>query len=333
MKVVIEQSSSDTEPLRFGVPQGSCAGPVIFTFYIAALNKIVQKYPADLYGYADDHKVAFKIRAGDHHSEEIVRQKLTDCLNDIVSWMTRFKLKMNNSKTEIIIYGTRHQLKKLNISSVNVGGVEVNCVDNVRDLGVQMTSTLSFDIHIQKKCQIAHMQLRNLKAIRKHLTQKSAEILVHGLIHSHLDFCIGLFADIPAYQLDVQNYAARIVTRAAYYQSSAEILKSLHWLPIRARIMYKVIVTVFRVANGTAPLYLRKLFTKCQSQYRKRLRSSSSSHIRFDIPSTNSKLADRSLAIMGPKWWNSLPDYLKDITNENQFKAKLKTYLFGLFFN
>jgi hypothetical protein len=80
------------------------------------------------------------------------------------------------------------------------------------------------------------MQLRNLKAIRKHLTQKSAEILVHVLIHSHLDFCNGLFADIPAYQLDklqrVQNYAARIVTGAAYYQSSAEILKSLHWLPI-----------------------------------------------------------------------------------------------------
>ncbi|KAH3780415.1 hypothetical protein DPMN_158230 [Dreissena polymorpha] len=58
MKVLIEQSSSDTEPLRFGVPQGSCAGPVIFTLYLSALNKVAQKYPADLYGYADDHKIA-----------------------------------------------------------------------------------------------------------------------------------------------------------------------------------------------------------------------------------------------------------------------------------
>ncbi|KAH3890377.1 hypothetical protein DPMN_014457 [Dreissena polymorpha] len=50
MTVLIEQSSSDNEPLRFGVPQGSCAGSVIFTLYISALNKVVQKYLADMYG-------------------------------------------------------------------------------------------------------------------------------------------------------------------------------------------------------------------------------------------------------------------------------------------
>ena len=52
-------------------------------------------------------------------------------------------------------------------SSVNVGGCDVKCVGHVRDLGVIMTNTLNFDRHIQKKCQIAHMQLRNLRAIRK----------------------------------------------------------------------------------------------------------------------------------------------------------------------
>ena len=65
MKVVIDISSSKTEHLKFGVPQGSCAGPVIFTMYIAALKKIAQKYNLELYGYADDHKVAFRIQAGD----------------------------------------------------------------------------------------------------------------------------------------------------------------------------------------------------------------------------------------------------------------------------
>lgn len=334
VKVVIERSASDTEPLRFGVPQGSCAGPVLFTLYIAALNKVVQKYPADLYGYADDHKVAFKFRAGETESEAVVIQQVSDCLNDIVLWMNRFKLKMNNSKTEIIVYGTRQQLSKLNITSVNVGGIIVNCVDTVRDLGVQMTSTLNFDKHITRKCQIANIQLRNLKTIRKYLTQKSTEILVHGLIHSHLDFCNGLFINIPSYQLDklqrVQNHAARIVTGATYEQSSVEILRGLHWLPIRARIMFKAIVTVFRVVNGTAPSFLCDMFISSKNQYRQRLRSSSS-HL-FDVPITNTKLAGRSLAVAGPQWWNSLPNCLKEITNENQFKSKLKTYLFKQFY-
>lgn len=59
--------------------------------------------------------------------------------------MTKYKLKINNSKTEIIIYGTKQQLAKVNISSVQVGGTYVKCVDHVRDLGVLMNNCLSFD--------------------------------------------------------------------------------------------------------------------------------------------------------------------------------------------
>ena len=148
VKVVIENSFSDTEHLKFGVPQGSCAGPVIFTMYIAALKNIGQKYNLELYGYADDHKTAFRIQAGDAQSETIVIKQLSECLQDIILWMNQKKLKMNNSKTEIILYGTKQQLAKVNISSVNVGGIDVKCVDHVRDLGVLMENNLSFDRHI-----------------------------------------------------------------------------------------------------------------------------------------------------------------------------------------
>ena len=87
--------------------------------------------------------------------------------------MIQKKLKMNNSKTEIILYGTKQQLAKFNASSVNVGGIDVKCVDHVRDLGVLMENNLSFDRHIREKWQIAHIQLRNLIGIRKHLSKNS----------------------------------------------------------------------------------------------------------------------------------------------------------------
>ena len=75
------------------------------------------------------------------------------------------------------------------------------------------------------------MQLRNLKGIGKHVSTKSTEVLAHVLIHLHIDFCNGLYSDIPAYQLDrlqkVQNKAARIVSNSSADQPSVEILKSL----------------------------------------------------------------------------------------------------------
>jgi hypothetical protein len=151
MKVTINNCCSETESLRYGVPQGSCAGPVIFTMYIAALNKVVQKYPADLYGYADDHKLAFKIQAGNLQHETSVLQQLGDCVKDVIEWMNRLKLKMNSSKTQVIKYVSKQQLSKINISSVDIGGCQIRCVDHVRDLGVHMISTLNFEDHIRKR--------------------------------------------------------------------------------------------------------------------------------------------------------------------------------------
>ena len=59
-----------------------------------------------VYGYADDHKVAFRFQAGNLDDEAVGLQQLGNCLNGIILWMTKYKLKINNSKTEIIMYGT-----------------------------------------------------------------------------------------------------------------------------------------------------------------------------------------------------------------------------------
>jgi len=125
-----------------------------------------------------------------------------------------------------------------------------------------------------------------------------------------------------------KNHAARVVMNASYEQPSAELLKELHWLPVKARVMFKVLVIVFRVINGTAPVYLREMFVPTRQRYR--LRSQSDTN--FNIPRRRTKLADRSMAVVGPKWWNDLPSYLKNIQSEASFRSKLKTHLFRQFY-
>ena len=200
--------------------------------------------PAVSHGYSDDHKVAFRFRPGDKEDASGVLKQLHSCLCDIVEWMTKYKLKVNHSKTEIII--TKSQLAKVNIKSVKVSDTHVKCVDNVRDLGVIMENNLSFNKHIIKKYQTTNIQLRNLKCIRRYLTKESTEVLVNGLLHSHLDFCNGLFTNIPEYLIEklqmVMIIAARVVINMSYIQSVSEMLKSRHWLPVRAKIEYKTLV-------------------------------------------------------------------------------------------
>ena len=119
---------------------------------------------------------------------------------------------------------------------------------------------------------------------------------------------------------------ARVVFNVSCEVPSTELLKKLHWLPVKARIMFKVLVKVFRVISGTAPTYIRQMFHVLQGRYRR----PSQSDTNFIIPRRRTKLADRSLVVVGSRWWNELPYSLRDIHSEDFFRSKLKTNLFNM---
>ena len=87
--------------------------------------------------------------------------------------------------------------------------------------------------------------------------------------------------------------------------------------------MFKILVTVSRDVQGTAPVYLGSMFKRVHGNYRLR----SSNEIRFIVPRTRTRVADRSITTDGPKWWNALPNDIKTCTNETSFRNKLKTHL------
>ena len=70
-------------------------------------------------------------------------------------------------------------------------------------------------------------------------------------------------AGCPQFLIDrlhkVQNAAARLICRAKKLDHLQPILQSLHWLPIRARIQYKISTLCFNVITGTGPQYLSEL--------------------------------------------------------------------------
>ena len=67
-------------------------------------------YSPELYGYADDHKLAMTFFAGNSDVEASIKSELETRLQDVIGWMTENKLKMNSTKTEIIVCGSKQQL-------------------------------------------------------------------------------------------------------------------------------------------------------------------------------------------------------------------------------
>ena len=95
------------------------------------------------------------------------------------------------------------------------------------------------------------------------LSLADTEKLVHAFITSKLDNTNSLLYGLPKFLIDrlqnVQNAAARVVTRTRKYDHIKPVLKQLHWLPVSQRIDYKILLLTFKALNGQAPSYITEL--------------------------------------------------------------------------
>ena len=102
-----------------------------------------------------------------------------------------------------------------------------------------------------------------IKFLPPSLTQETAHMFVRGLVTLHLDYCNVIFAGLPKVLLKilqkVQNIAAKLVLCYNKYDSSTMTLKTLHWLPVKKRIDFKILSLVHKCLYGQALEYLRNL--------------------------------------------------------------------------
>ena len=185
--------------------------------------------------------------------------------------------------------------------------------------------------HIRQVASAANYQLRRIGSIRRFLTPESAATLVCALILSRLDYCNSLLYNCNDYLLDylqrIQNSAARMVLRIPRKEHITPFLMSLHWLPARSRIEYKLASLCFKCENSSAPEYLKNLIQrKRRSGYN--TRSSSDSTTLSDGPNGQKTLGDRSFSCSAPSVWNALPMATREFADINSFKTSLKTHLF-----
>jgi hypothetical protein len=120
--VQVSGTTSDKFRLQFGVPQGSCLRPVLFTIYAATLFKVIRKHLPEVHGYADDHQLYLSFKPSNTTSQDSALKAMEECINDVRRWMLSNKLKINDSKTEFLVLGSKQQLEKVRIHDIQVDG-------------------------------------------------------------------------------------------------------------------------------------------------------------------------------------------------------------------
>ena len=180
------------------------------------------------------------------------------------------KLKMNDDKTELMAIGTRSNLSQVvpNFAPMSISGCDIpfsQSVKKTNKLGLYLNETLSMDALIKYLCHILFCQLGRTGKIRSSLSTDAANKRAVSLILSRLDYCNFLLGGIPDNKLNklqrIQNHAARLALRKSRHASAKAPLRTLHWLPVQARIQYKIACLCFQcICQNSMPPYILTFF-------------------------------------------------------------------------
>ena len=255
--IVIGDSPSDRAILKWGVPQDSVVGPLLFTLYSAPLQNVITSRGVGTIVYADDTQLFLTFDPED--SDEALH-RIEKCVEDVKCWSAENKFVLNDAKTELIHLTSRLSTSSLHPPRITIGDSEIVVSSSAMNLGVKVDHYLRMSDHISSVCQSALAALRRIGQSRPFLNSVTCARLVHALVTSRLDSCNSILFDLPLHDINrlqrVQNTAARLIARISRHEHITPVLKTLHWLPIHERTIYKLLLLTYKAVHGMSPVYI-----------------------------------------------------------------------------
>ena len=307
--VRIGNTFSSSKPITKGVPQGSIIGPLAFLLFINDLPNISNVFSTVL--FADDTTISFKCNSVEqfNHISNIEMQKF-------FQWSSANKLILNLSKTYYII----HSFRNFNTENfdLKINNHNIENVDQGLFLGTYIDKKLNFKSHIDyisskiSKSIGILFKLSKLKACKSVLKH-----IYYSLVHSHLIYNIICYAGTYDSHVErlflLQKRALRIINKSSFLAHTDPLFHSNNILKVQD--MYKLYVAIYMYNNWEAESYA------VSHDYNTRNRNSL-------VPSAARLTAtERSISVVGPNIWNSIPFDIRESPTISIFKNRFKAYL------
>ena len=162
--VSLSNHCSDFAPVHSGVPQGSLLGPILFTMYIKPLSAIIDSHSIIHHSFADD--LQLQMFAPPDRISELL-DSMQSCIGDVKAWATANMLKLNDSKTELMLVTSKRSKHLHNLpTSITIGNAQIPFKQSVKNLGFTLDRHLTMNAHVSNIARTCYFELRRLASIR-----------------------------------------------------------------------------------------------------------------------------------------------------------------------
>ena len=245
---IIQGKHSRSKEIKFGVPQGSILGPLLFLLYVNDFN-LSTTFTTNL--FADDTYLSLHNR-----SPTILEQEVNIQLDRVNLWLRENKLTLNTEKSTYLILSNR--LKSVQKLTVRIGNEVLKESSEAKYLGIIIDNKLSFIPHIKNIKKKLSSTCWALSRLKNYLDSETLKKIYYALIYPHISYCITSWGASPHVQdlFLYQKRAARIIDNQSFYAPSSPIFLKYNILKIQDIYNLQIGLLMFKINKN---LWLGKL--------------------------------------------------------------------------
>ena len=316
--VCYNNSNSELNNIKCGVPQGSILGPVLFILYINDMCEVSKLLNIIL--FADDTSIFYSTR-----NIVDITCTVNNELEKLDIWFRVNKLSLNVNKTNVIMFTNKKQLRP----TVNIvlNGKNIEQVSHTKFLGVIIDENLTWREQIKTVETKVSKSIGVLYKTKDVLDIQALRTLYQSLVEPYMSYCCEIWGNTYPSRVRklslLQKKAIRIIYSQDYHGHTSVFFHCSRILKLQDLITHRTMVMLYKANNLCLEGRVQAFFEPTAAVHKYDTRQSKL----FYVKKANTTHRLLSITVRGIHVWNGLESNIKQLPSIQQFKKSLKSTL------
>ena len=317
----VNQTNSKLQTVKYGVPQGSVLGPLLFLLYTNDMvHCTTEENQTRL--FADDSN-SFISR----DTPEELKNSMTIVLKDLFEWCRLNKLTVNIQKTCFTVFKTSRMKIPNFLDNLTIENYTIPRVPSAKYLGVILDENLNWEEHIEHLNKSLTKTGNSFKIIKHQVHPENKHVLYYAYIYSKIQYGIEVYGrakltSIKKVQTQ-QNRSLKILFNKDYFTPTIKLHTDLNLLLVRDIYKLSIAKFVYKQKNQILPEIFNNLFTENYEIHNHNTRQCGKLHVGHQ----KTKLESLKTKHQGTEIWNSIPSTIQNCTTTKSFSKNVKNLL------